>query len=941
MKHISFITFLILSISSSSLRAQLFLPTGGNHPELHWNEFETEHFRIVYHDGLDTIAMNAAPVAEEVYHVVTTNLKTTFKSKIKIYLSDYDEIKNAFAFEDDYIFIWMRGILDDLPYGFRSSGTSKWLRSVITHEFTHIVVAHATKTFLSFLIPAGEVPRWFNEGLARYMEPDGWTTDLDALLRVATVSGHLDLGDDENYLAGGLMYEGGQSFVRYIVATYGDSAIVKILKHKNDLFYDFRESIRRVTKKSLEDTYEDWHKTLNVYYNTNYGQKEEANEFARKIPSGLAVILDARLEPKGKRIAMIGSRKKTSPPRLYIMANDTCGDAELLSDEAGIEPVLSWYPDKSALCISKYRIGSNGNLIHDLFRVILADGDLIRLTNDGRYEEPDVSSENKIVVVRTEQNHSDLFILNADGSNPQQLTNYNDPNTQVYAPRWSPDGKQITYSVFRANGMRDIAIIDVATKQTALITNDSINDRSSIFSPDGKELVYLSHRNGIPNIYRTHTNIDAGKTQLTDISGAIFPWDWSSAKDSILTTSYDSRNSVALYWIPASRNVQSAAEPPLKAKYTDWRTVHFPLITRTYDSLPSVAITGLGGYNSLGHIRPILFTPIISSDKGATGEAGTRWGIFGTAFDPMEKHIVNGFLDYGDHSNEFGGFLSYTNRQLYQTLNITGQHTLGFVKTLDGRAVYEREQGGSLTISQVFSAPNSLTTSHIVSLTGQLKNLQPVNTADFDSLPFAQTPINYKGIDLTLAYLYLSRNFILKMDIIHADKNFASDLTYTRTKFNFVYKLPFDEDREVMLGFRGAGVAQFGAQIPQDYVGFTTDEVFEHGFNPQHLEYNYRLRGIRRPYFGDRLALGSAELIMGSGLSFVTFFDIGSVWYDKTPTNYPTVVTIPISKTQWLHTIGTELRFGDEGFATIAGGVGWEFTHHPPPDWYFRVTTYF
>src|SRR5207253_663579 len=93
-------TLFFLLLELPSLHAQLLIPTGGNHPELHWQEIETDHFRIVYHDGLDTIARKAAPVAEEVYRVVTTNLKTPVSKRIKIYLSDYDEIKNAFAFED-------------------------------------------------------------------------------------------------------------------------------------------------------------------------------------------------------------------------------------------------------------------------------------------------------------------------------------------------------------------------------------------------------------------------------------------------------------------------------------------------------------------------------------------------------------------------------------------------------------------------------------------------------------------------------------------------------------------------------------------------------------------------------------------------------------------------------------------------------------------------
>jgi hypothetical protein len=184
----------LLFLTSQNAQAQLFGLTGANHPELHWQEIETEHFVLVYHQGLDSIARIAAPIAEEVYHVVTTNLETPLSKRIRIYLSDNDEERNAFAFQDEYIFIWLRGILDDNLFSLRASGTSKWLRTVITHEFTHIVIAKATHTWIDNLLPLPQVPRWFNEGMARYMEPDGWTTDLDVPLRIAAVSSKLHLG---------------------------------------------------------------------------------------------------------------------------------------------------------------------------------------------------------------------------------------------------------------------------------------------------------------------------------------------------------------------------------------------------------------------------------------------------------------------------------------------------------------------------------------------------------------------------------------------------------------------------------------------------------------------------------------------------------------------------------------------------------------------------
>ncbi|HZK77144.1 MAG TPA: hypothetical protein VFD13_09565, partial [Candidatus Kapabacteria bacterium] len=77
------------------LHAQLLGITGANHPELNWKEFETDHFVLVYHQGLDSIVRLAAPIAEEVYRVVTTNLETPLPGKIRIYFSDNDEERNA------------------------------------------------------------------------------------------------------------------------------------------------------------------------------------------------------------------------------------------------------------------------------------------------------------------------------------------------------------------------------------------------------------------------------------------------------------------------------------------------------------------------------------------------------------------------------------------------------------------------------------------------------------------------------------------------------------------------------------------------------------------------------------------------------------------------------------------------------------------------------
>ena len=42
-----------------------------NHPELNWRTLETEHFRVLYHDGLEHTARQAAEAAEAAYGPLT------------------------------------------------------------------------------------------------------------------------------------------------------------------------------------------------------------------------------------------------------------------------------------------------------------------------------------------------------------------------------------------------------------------------------------------------------------------------------------------------------------------------------------------------------------------------------------------------------------------------------------------------------------------------------------------------------------------------------------------------------------------------------------------------------------------------------------------------------------------------------------------------------
>jgi Tol biopolymer transport system component len=944
MRRLSFVllTIGILVSWGESASCQFGIPTGANHPELSWSQIETEHFIIIYHQGLDTIATHAASIAEEVYRVVTTNLQTPIARKTKIYISDNDEIKNAFAFSDDHIFLWLRGILDDLPYSIRSSGTSKWLRTVITHEFTHIVIAHATKSWFDFTGQFDDVPRWFNEGMARYMEPDGWTTDLDMVLRVATVSDDLNF-DPEHYLSGTLLYEAGQSLVRYIATTYGDSSLRKIVKYRSDLFYDFNEAVKMVTKHSLKEIYKEWHKYLTVYYGTSYGQHHEVNEVGRRINCGLKIVNSARLAPDGKRIALIGKESTIAPTAIYLMHDDT-SKAELLFTQIGIEPDFSWTSDGKSLIFSKLRIGTHSDFEYDLYKLNVETHDFTLLTTDGRYEYPDAANHSdRFVAVKVRDGGGDLDLCDGTGSVARHLTNFHDRQTQIYSPRWSPDDNSVAFSIFRANGQRDIAVVSVSDGAIRYLTNDSINDRYPVWSPKSDQVVFVTHLTGIPNLYKIPVGgVVSSRTPISDVASNIQAWDWSATKDSILVTSFDYQDEVTLYWYPTA-SLQSALPEPVQAgsKYGAWRSVRWPLVTRVEDSIPQVAFSTPTSYNSLLHIAPLAILPLLGSDRDRGSALGLRYGLGGVASDPMFKHNVTGFVDWGSTSNKLGYLVSYSNEQLGFSITATRADLLNFAGVFADSSLYLHSQSWGVTFGFAFPAPDDLAKTHLLTFGWERRTLEVWNRATFDS-----TPTNFKPIDallqeLSAKYVFNSENFLTSLSATHSDKKIGSDLTYTRLRFFTDLKFPFDITGDHSFAITGKAIAQEGDILPQEFVGFSPYDFFQGGFSIANSGGQDRLRGIRRYVYGNREAILSAELrnaLSHGGPELVEFFDMGSAWYADVPTNEQGVEVTPLNKTHWLQTAGAELRIGMPGLFTVSGGVGWELVKYSHADWYVRVT---
>ena len=84
----------------------------------------------------------------------------------------------------------------------------------------------------------------------------------------------------------------------------------------------------------------------------------------------------------------------------------------------------------------------------------------------------------------------ELFVMNADGTGIRQLTKNQGQNSAV---DWSPDGETLVFDSNR-DGNSEIYSLELKSGRTRNLTNHKEADLRPAFSPDGKQIVFLSMR---------------------------------------------------------------------------------------------------------------------------------------------------------------------------------------------------------------------------------------------------------------------------------------------------------------------------------------------------------------------------------------------------------------------------------------------------------------
>jgi hypothetical protein len=534
-----------------------------------WRVIETEHFLIHYYPEERAGAMDAARMAERSYARLSKVLDHQFREKKPIIL-----FSSRAEFAQSNVF-------GELPEGV--GGATEPLRHRLIlpltgdlGSFDHVLAHEMVHEFQFDIFARGKAganlqtlnqidpPLWFMEGMAEYLSIGPGHVLTASWVRDAAVNGNLPTIEQmterpDKYFP----YRYGEALWEYIGERWGDAAIGEILQNATTL--GIARAFQRQLGLTLHELSDDWRESVNAKYLPQAAALDRPRTFAQPLltekRSGGQIFLAPSLSSDGNRIAFLsnGNEKRGE---LFIdlwLADARTGKRIKRLVESTLNPNFeelrllysqsSFSNDGRTLAFTAQREGKDVLYLMDVAKASVRAR--LDLPVDAVWSPVWSPDDKQIAFSGARGGITDIYIVNADGKGLRQLTNDTYGDLQ---PAWSPDGRRIAFaterspetnlSILKLSKWR-IAVMDAQSGAIEVLPGQGGLNLNPQWSPDGRELAFISDRTGIPNVFlydfgtQQHyqiTNVLGGVSAITEYSPAI---SWARGADKMAFTYYE------------------------------------------------------------------------------------------------------------------------------------------------------------------------------------------------------------------------------------------------------------------------------------------------------------------------------------------------------------------------------------------------------------------
>ncbi|MFH2035338.1 MAG: BamA/TamA family outer membrane protein [Candidatus Zixiibacteriota bacterium] len=639
----------ILSFSISVGQTKYFGKNKVQYQDFDWQYLQTRHFDIYFADQKYETAEFAAAVIESSYVVVSEQLDYKIHKRIPIFIynspNEFQQTNIISQFLGEGIGGFTEVFKNRIAIPF--NGSLEDFRHVLHHELTHAVTYDLLygNIFASLLSRQRlfNMPLWLAEGYAEYSSRFGWDYYSDMVVRDATINSYLT---PLEYLGGYLAYKEGQAVINYIADKYGHEKVGTIFS-KGKIYLSINKALKATIGITEKELWEDFSKEMKRRYWPEIARRLEVEEAAKNLTDHTKdpSFFNSKpiFSPKGDRLAIFSDR--TDYIEIYIISAidgkviERLVKAERTGDLESLHSYLSgitFSPDGDKLAFVVKKSGKDAIYFYDI-----ASKDIYKRSYfDFNSILSPVWSPDGTKLAFSALSNGTRNVMIYDMENEKTYNVCNDDYDDI-DPTWFPDSKSIAFSSDRPHPDNDFVLnnpdyepIDSVDYRTIYndfpygnyslfkidITNNNIEpihcgpgiNKEPSVSYDGKQICFVSNRNGIDNLYITE--LDNAKTfAVTDILTGAYTPSWSPEGDRIAFSAF-TKGGFDIFllkdWKPQGKD--GVLEP------TDYVKGKYEIFQDSLETLPEVTDSLMADENS--DSMAIAYGPPMEVDSAQIAE---------------------------------------------------------------------------------------------------------------------------------------------------------------------------------------------------------------------------------------------------------------------------------------------------------------------------------